>query len=494
MTKKEFISSGEQNVAEIRLIGEPYHRTIGSETIDATDVLERLSISEDYRSHLKKAIFDNEQNLTPLFEGGYYGVDKKLKKGEELTYEEAFSLMTFVLMASNRLIKSELKDRIKMGDMSAETILLQGVSLLSALSAKEAYQGLTPTEIAGLVAATLELDTIVRINGGDQAFGIGGMGGDRGYPLNGENSKLYSLSTMGSAVLACFGNVHKHHSYPNTSKIAGQTAIEAIGARSDQDSAQELEDLQRTSGLLMTSCHTTRTLHTISHRLKGETINHVVGPLSIPADRETVLNAMIGVNDNVHPETIIKALEILQKKGVQNYGNSVAFCGLNGKGYRPDHFNEKEYYKHPECKQMVAIDEVAPPPFSSLVSFLVNGENMGTYVIKPSDFLDEEFLNQIDFHSLLIPNTADSILRANRAAITGEDIAKTIYLAMTAALGLFTRDYSNLPNALNKKSHSINRKMLHEAFIMAFEAIASGQAVQKLEEYVALSNMVIDTK
>ena len=178
-----------------------------------------------------------------------------------------------------------------------------------------------------------------------QVFGIGGMGGDKGYPKNGTNSKLFSLSTMSSAVLANFQNVHKHHSYPNTSKVAGQTAIEAIGGRSDQTSSTQLEYLQNESGLLMSSCHTTRTLHTISHRLKGETINHIVGPLSIPISKESNVNAMIGVNDNVHPETVIKALQILQEKGVQYYDSSVAFCGLITQNSNPQDFAELKYYK-----------------------------------------------------------------------------------------------------------------------------------------------------
>jgi anthranilate phosphoribosyltransferase len=457
--------SPSQEITEIRLIGEPYQREVNGTRIDATDVLERLAKNENYQERLKGAIKRNEESLSPLYEAGYYGIDCRIKKGEQLTFEEAFSLMSFVSMASNKQIRLELAKRIDVGDTSKETVTLQGVALLSAMSTKEAYVGLAPEEIAGLVAATLELDTIVRIDGGDQAFGIGGMGGDRGYPKNGNNSKLFSLSTMGSAILANFQNVHKHHSYPNTSKVAGQTAIEAIGGRSDQDSIEELEFLQNESGLLMSSCHTLRTIHTISHRLKGETINHVIGPLAIPVSKDTEINAMIGVNDNVHPETIIKALEILQTKGIQRYASSVAFCGLLTKESQIKDFEESNYYHSKESKKRVALDEVAPPPFDTLAAFMVGGVNRGSFIIKSSDFLDEQFLRQVNFEQLLIPNTAESILRANMDSITGEDLAKSIYLSMTVALGVFIKDYAHLPEALNEKTRRVNPKMLREAFI-----------------------------
>ncbi len=479
------------DIAEIRLVGEPYQKNVDGDAIDATKVMEVLAFNESYAERLKQSIAENSKNLIPLIEGGYYGVDAKLKKGENLTYEEAFSLMTFVTMTSNRQIRSELAQKIKVGDTSKETLMLQGVALLSAMSTKEAFVGLTPEEIAGLTAATLELDTIVKINGEEQVFGIGGMGGDRGYPKNGNNSKLFSLSTMSSAVLANFQNVHKHHSYPNTSKVAGQTAIEAIGGRSDQNSSKQMEYLQKESGLFMSSCHTTRTLHTISHRLKGETINHIVGPLSIPIAKETTVNAMIGVNDNVHPETVIKSLQILQEKSVQFYGNSVAFCGLITQDSNSQDFQEKSYYRSPETKRKVVLDEVAPPPYDTLASFLIKGKNMGTYIIRPTDFLEQLFLDQINFNQLLIPNTAESILSANTDAVSGKDLPKSIYLSMTVALGLFTRYYAHLPGALNPTTGRVNSQMLQDAFLKSFDAITSGLGIKKLEEYIQMSYDVI---
>ena len=480
-----------ENIAEIRLIGEPYQKIVDGDRVDASEVMEQLAANEKYSQKLKIALQENESNLVPLIEGGYYGLDNKIKKGSDLSYKEAFSLMTFVTMASNREIRNQVSPYIKIGDTSKETITLQAIALLSAMSAKESYIGLTPQEIAGLTAATLELDTLVRVNGGDQVFGIGGMGGDKGYPKNGDNSKLFSLSTMSSAVLANYQNVHKHHSYPNTSKVAGQTAIEAIGGRSDQRTSSQMETLQKETGLFMSSCHTTRTIHTISHKLKGETINHIVGPLSIPVSKETTVNAMIGVNDNVHPETVIKSLQILQEEGVQFYGNSVAFCGLITQKSNPKDFQESMYQKVPDIKQKIVLDEVAPPPYDTLASFMVDGKNMGTYIIRPTDFLEQRFIEQVSFKQLLIPNTSDSILAANAEAVSGKDLAKSIYLAMTVALGLFTKYYAHQPGALNIKTGRVNSAMLQDVFINALDAITNGFGASKLEEYVQMSYDVI---
>ncbi len=486
MNRKEILKPGQESIAVIRLKGEPYQKTVDGEYIDSSSTLDRLVQNTGYKESLPERIEQVAAYLQPLYEAGYYGIDARLKKGQPLIFEEAFSAMTFVSMGVNKAVFDQLSTKLPSGMPSdQESIFYQSIALLSALSAKEGYVGLTPEEIAGLVGATLHLDTIIRIPADQPVMGMGGMGGDRGYKRNGDNSKLFSLSTLGAIVLANFGPTHKHHSYPNTSKVAGQSAIESLGARSDQSTKEAFQTIQNETGLLMTSCHTTRLIHTLSHRLKGETINHIVGPLSIPVAAETPIHAFIGVNDNVHPETIIQALKILEQKGIQTYKNSVAFCGLNNTDINdPDLYNSHYYYQRPDLKANVAIDEVAPPPHFTLASFLVNGENQGTYTISPQDFIPTDLLDQIDFNSLLIANTVESITQANQAAVTGQDLPKTIYLAMTAALGIFTRNHLGHPDALDRSIHQVNREMLQASFVQAFETIVNGQALRKLEEYV----------
>lgn len=480
----EFLGSKQNNIAAIELKGEPYQQLKDGVRIDCSKTLEALAVNSGYEKVLTGNIAKNQENLTPLFEGGFYGINAKIKKGKPLSFQEAFSLMSFVSMGVNKLVHSKLHSSIKVGSTDPDTILLQSIALLSSMSAKEGYVGLTPEEIAGLSAATLEIDTIIRIPAKGNILGIGGMGGDKGYSRNGDNSKLFSLSTMGAVVMANFGYVHKHHSYPNTSKVAGQSAIEAFGARSDQSDPKTFKRIQDQVGLIMTSCHTTRLIHSLSHRLKGETINHVVGPVSIPVDIETPLNAFIGVNDNIHPEAMIRALSILQKRGVQKYSNSVAFYGLNRLDVSQDHLSLDRYYENHSIKESVSVDEVAPPPFETIASFLINGENKGTYIIKPEDFMNGDTLRQIDIQQLLIPNTSDAIISANLAAVTGQDKSKTLYLAMTCALALFTKEYTHRSGALSENTHRVNKGYLREAYQRVLEEIMSGRAGSKLYEYV----------
>lgn len=373
------------------------------------------------------------------------------------------------------------------GLLEKDTLRLQAVSLLQSMSTREAIIGLHPQEIAGLVAATLELDTVVRAKtpSGLPTFAFGGMGGDRGLKVDGEQSKLFSVSTLAALALADFAPVHKHHSYPNTSKVAGQSAIESLGARSDFTESIKMENALDISGVLMTSCHSTRTLHTISHALKGETINHVIGPVAIPHNEINEVNVLIGVNHNVHPTTIIESLKILQGKGIQKYGNSVAFCGIEApiEEVPTEVMNPNNYYANHDLKSLVAIDEVPPPPYTTMASFLVNGENAGSFLIAPTDFMEVEEARILENDHLLIPNTTDEILAANENVIKGRDNVKSRYVAMTVALALFAKDCASLPDALDKNTRRLNAAYLKKCYKLACDAMSNGNLEKRVKLY-----------
>lgn len=410
-----------------------------------------------------------------------------VKSPEPLTYEQCFSLGIYVCLTSNSALYDALAARTY-GLLEKDRLRLQAVSLLQCMSAREGFIGLHPQEIAGLVAATLELDTVVRVKtpSGLPTFAFGGMGGDRGLKTNGEQSKLFSVSTLAALALADFAPVHKHHSYPNTSKVAGQSAIESLGARSDFTDSNSMERALDLSGTLMTSCHSTRTLHTISHELKVETINHVVGPVAFPHNEINEINALIGVNHKVHPATIIESLKILQNKGIQKYGNSVAFCGIEApiEDVPLEVVNPDRYYARRSLKSLVAIDEVPPPPNTTMASFLVNGENVGTFLIASTDFMEAEEAKVLESGHILIPNTEDEILAANENVIMGKDYVKSRYVAMTVALALFTKDYAHLSDALDQNTNRINAKYLKECYRLACDAMSSGSLEKRVRLYV----------
>lgn len=429
--------------------------------------------------------------MEPFFALGFHGLDALVKSPEPLTYEQCFSLATYVCLTSNSALYDTLVSQVRgysYGLLERDTLRLHAVSLLQAMSTREAIIGLRPQEIAGLVAATLELDTVVRVRTPDSlpTFVMGGMGGDRGLKMDGEQSKLFSISTLASFALADLAPVHKHHSYPNTSKVAGQSAIEGLGARSDFFKIRDMEAILGLTGVLMSSCHSTRTLHTVSHVLKGETINHVIGPLAVPQSEANEVNALIGVNHNVHPTTIVEALKIIQDKGIQTYGNSVAFCGIDSTiEYVPSEIVDPEqYYKKRRLKNFVALDEVPPPPYTTMVSFLVNGENAGTFLIAPTDFMEKHEAQALQVDHLLIPNTSDAILAANEDVISGRDSLKSKYVAMTVALAIFTRDYVHIPDALDCDTGRVNPAYLRTCYKTACEGMQNGNLGKRVRLYV----------
>jgi len=475
-------------IAEIQLVGHPYQQQIsqgdGLIMVDSNASLDILAHRAGYEETLPDRILAAEADLVPLFDSGYYGIDAALKHGRTLDFNQTFSLISFVCSALNRPLAAQLRGRIKnMG--SAETHELQAVSLLSSMSTKEAYAHLTAEEIAGMVAATIHLDTVERTHSEEGTIAFGGMGGDLGYPAEVGQTKLFSLSTLAAVVLSVERPTHKHHSYPNTSKVAGQSAIEAVGARSDFHSPEAFKAVFDEAGLIMSSCHNTRTLHTLSHKLKGETINHVIGPLAFTMHPETPIHGLIGVNEKVHPQTIVEALQILHARGYQRYDNSAVYCGTDLKHVTAEMLDPDAYYKSDLAKSHVRVDEIAPPPYASLVAFSVRGADAGTYESTPDDFYTPDELRNINFESLLIPNVAEEILRNNAAAIAGEDLVKAMYLAMTVGLGIFTRNYLHLPDALDRTKHRVNPTYLRFATKQGLDIILSGGAKDQLDRYVA---------
>jgi len=474
------------DVAYIQLRGEPYQQQIQKDgviiEIDTNQSLNVLANHTHYQDGLEEKIDVAKEHLSDLFErDGYYTIQKKIEQGNSLTFDEAFGLGVFVCAALNKPLHDALQMKLK-NIMPLDTHLLQATTLLSAMSTKEAYIGLSAEEIAGMVAATIHLDTVARPAYRDPLIAFGGMGGDKGYPLNSHTTKLFSLSTMAAIALSVSNAVHKHHSYPNTSKVAGQSAIEAFGARSDFHTPEALSEVLHQSNLLMTSCHNTRTLHSLSHKLKGETVNHVIGPLAFTVSAETPVHAMIGVNEKVHPSVVVDALSILSEKGFQRYENSAVYCGTLVSA-DDDKMLDPGFMKH-----IVVLDEIAPPPYKTIASFLVGGENAGTYILSPEDFYDPRDLADFSPASLAIPNTYEAIMEANNSAIEGKDITRAKYLAMTVGLGIFVRRCLTDPNALDRKKKRVNREMLRKCTRHGLEALLSGKGKEQLDRYVSVTN------
>lgn len=482
-------------VARIVLRGAPYEAEVNGERISCTETLTSLAQSTDYTAQVTRRIGERQPELRSLGELGFHGFDRLLKSHTPLSWEQAYSLGAFICCTANHVLARQLTPVIRGHDRGLtdpDTLRLHAISLLQSVSTREALIGFAPQELAGLAAAVLELDTVVRVASpsDEPVFTFGGMGGDRGVRLAGSDRKPFSISTLAALALSDFGPVHKHHSYPNTSRIAGQSAIEALGARSDFNTAEAMAETLAASGLLMSSCHSTRTIHTISHVLKGETINHALGPAAVPHAAEVPLNALIGVNHNVHPATFIEALVELDRRGVQRYGPSVAFCGIDRPlGELPlELLDAAAYNRTPSLREYIVLDEVAPPPHTTLAAFLTPAGTR-TVFISPTDFMTGPELASFKPEEVYIHNTAEAILRANREALNALNLDKVNYLAMTVALGLFARDYAGRNDAFIAPPDGgmlrINPTLLRACFQEARSSLLNGGARAQLNGYIA---------
>lgn len=481
-------------VASIKLSGAPYVQDLH----DLNASLDMLAANNDYQTNLRILIEGYKDQLSLLSDTLFFSkTDRLLKSGQMLDFDEAFCSAIFVCAYTNNILRRALEDlefneeeryKQKIKFPESETHALQSSALLQALSMKEALIGLQSDEIAGLVSGVLELDTVVRLPAQESVLCFGGMGGDKGYEFV-DKSKLFSLSTLAAFATSLSGLTHKHHSYPNTSKVAGQTTLEEFGARSDFTNDQDLKTVFNNTSLIMTSCHNTRSIHSLSHVLRGETINHLIGPLAYTIDKNTPVQPFIGVNEKVHPQTLIEAILTMDRMGVQKYDRGVVFCGLSmgtnalNADQRGKLTNADQYYGDRDAHDLVRLDEVAPPPYGTLAGFFIDGEFKGNYLISAEDFYSQEELDTINLEELLIPNSYDDIMSANHTALQGGDESKVRYLAMTIGLANFVRFALQRDNALDSENGCINRTMLRAHTRQAYNNLQQGKAYAKMQYY-----------
>src|SRR5437764_1264550 len=100
-------------IALIQLTGYPYERELYGELVSCTVSLHKLAERSKYRENLPRQIAKHSSDMAPLRELGFHGLDALVKSPRPLTYEEAFSLITYVMLASNGALYAELAPGIK---------------------------------------------------------------------------------------------------------------------------------------------------------------------------------------------------------------------------------------------------------------------------------------------------------------------------------------------------------------------------------------------
>ncbi len=448
------------------------------ERAKSQEVREALA-RENYRP--EAVVAENKAILDQLTETPFRHIGQKFVKGEPLTFSEAFLGMTYVVAATNRGIFQELQQKLQKahGLVHVEQARLIGPAqtFLTSMAQREAHDALTAAEVAGMTAAAM-MDINLRIRFSPYVLETGGMGGDKGFLMNGEKKKVINASTLSAIVLASLGiPVVKHGSYANTSAVGSTEATEALGIDIYQDSFSQIQRLFEKTSFYFSDAHVAKTIHDLSHSpfMRHETVNHIIGPMTPPVDRKTRLNKVIGVNEGVHPVLIAQAYELLNAKGYQTVGNVVVVSGLD-KDFTEEKVPEIEDIK--KLRSHMMLDEISP--YKSLLAVVQNGRYRGCFTICP-----EDFGVKIDQNQIQIVNTQEELLIANGEALKGLSGANSDYLSLNAAIGLFAAEYLDRYDAII--NNKLNRHYLRECFYRCKRAIISGRASRHLETIIRVS-------
>lgn len=396
-------------------------------------------------------------------------IDKAMKR-RDLTFEEAYVGMCYVLRATNGVFAAATEALFAQVD--CPDYRLAGREFLNGMAVKEGWAQVTPDEIAGMVTAA-RLDLVLELGYGGRVFEICGTGGDVGLPPRERPRKIINVSTLSSFVIASLGiPTMKHGSYANTSAVGSTDAIERFGARVEISSRAKFERLVADLGYAFTDAHVVKTIHDLSHLPpRHETVNHIIGPMTPPIAAATRLSKVLGVNEKVHPEDAAKAFAILHRIGAQAVGNVAVVTGLD------TDIDPHVVLRRRFVKDHAVLDELSP--YASVVAFVRDGSYAGTFLLHPKDF-------GVTFpggNSIALENTVEVLQGANARALRGEDLVLADYLAMNAGLGLFVAEHLSDDAAFHPE-RGPNREVLQECVRRCRSAIAEGRPWDLLQRYV----------
>ncbi|NQT30708.1 MAG: anthranilate phosphoribosyltransferase [Deltaproteobacteria bacterium] len=293
-------------------------------------------------------------------------------------------------------------------------------------------KGETADEIAGLASVMRAKSVRVKTTG--PVIDIVGTGGD--------NSRSFNISTAAAFVAAGAGiKVAKHNNRAMTSQCGSADVLEALGMKIELDASQVKDCLEKVGiGFMFAPLfHPAMKFAAVPRREIGiRTIFNILGPLTNPALAES---QVLGVPSQELGGKLVKVLQRLGSK------HAIVVHSLNG------------------------MDEISIAG-KSRVWELSNGK-ITDYQVAPEDF----GLVAAGVETLLggTPQENAAILRA---VLEGEKGPKRDAVVMNAAAGIAvshrTKNRSGLP-------------ALKEGAEIARETIDNGQALDKLEKLITLS-------
>ena len=311
--------------------------------------------------------------------------------------------------------------------MSGEVSPVMIASILVGLRVKKETIG----EITGAAEVMRELATKVPVQNPENLLDIVGTGGDGAHTFNISTTVMFVTAAAGARVA-------KHGGRSVSSQSGSADAIEALGAKLDLSPEQVACCIDQTGiGFMFAPNHHSAMKHAapVRKELGIRTLFNILGPLTNPANAGTQL---LGV---FHPDLVGILVRVLQRLGSRR---ALVVHGLDG------------------------LDEVslAGP---TLVGELKDGE-IREYQIKPEDF----GIAPAPITALQVANPAESIARM-KAVLANESGSSLDIVLLNAGAALYAAGHAD------SIAHGIEQ---------ARQAIASGEAQKKLDEFVACTQAV----
>jgi anthranilate phosphoribosyltransferase len=283
-------------------------------------------------------------------------------------------------------------------------------------------------EIAAAAQVMREFATPVAVSDKTHLVDLCGTGGDAAHTFN--------ISTAAMLVAAAAGaRVAKHGGRSVSSSSGSADVLEALGAYIGLAPEQVAVCLEETGiGFMFAPNHHASMKHAapVRKELGIRTIFNILGPLTNPAGAP---NQLMGV---FHPDLVGIQVRVLQRLGSEHV---MVVYGMNG------------------------MDEISLSG-ESLIGELKNGE-VREYTVHPSDF----GLPVYDTRVLKVANKEESVQCIQRALANEDGPVRDIVL-LNAGAALYCADVAG---------------SVAEGVKLAREAVASGKALAKLSQFVAVT-------
>ena len=281
-------------------------------------------------------------------------------------------------------------------------------------------------EITGAAEVMREFATKVPVANPHSLLDIVGTGGDGAHTFNISTTVMFVTAAAGAQVA-------KHGGRSVSSQSGSADALEALGAKLDLSPAQVAHCIDQTGiGFMFAPNHHSAMKYAapVRKELGVRTLFNILGPLTNPANAGTQL---LGV---FHPDLVGILVRVLQRLCSHR---ALVVYGVDG------------------------LDEVslAGP---TMVGELKDGE-IREYQIKPEDF----GMTPAPISALQVANPAESIARIN-AVLSNEQGPSLDIVLLNAGAALYAAGHADTIAA---------------GIAQAREAIASGAAMNKLNEFVA---------